>query len=62
MNNKSFAENINEILNSTMTLADKAQTLVKMGVTPYEAMCLAEASMRHHMGAQPFTFTFGVEM
>ena len=62
--NKTLAEQTNEVLKSRMSANKKAQALIKLGVTPYEAMVLAKASMP----ATPrtprikFAYTFGVEM
>lgn len=62
--NKSLNEQVNEILNSRMSAQKKAEAIVKIGVTPFEARILAHASMpvagttRLHR----FTYTFGVEI
>ena len=57
---KSLREQVQEILNKTeMTARQKAMALVKCGVTPYEAMALAQSSTPE---GRPFTFSFGVEI
>lgn len=56
----------NEILKSRISPAQKAQALVKIGVTPYEAMCLAQSWMpikkERKPRKAPFSYTFGVEI
>lgn len=63
---KSLTELTNEVLKSRMSANKKAQALVKLGVTPYEAMFLARTTMPaptpRTKRKQTFTFTFGVEM
>ena len=67
--NKSLTELTNEILTARMSANKKQAALVKLGVTPYEAMILARASMslptpRSTRTPRPaiFTYTFGVEI
>lgn len=58
---KSLSEQVNEIMNSRSSRKVKAEALVKLGVTPYEAMVLAQ----QHSCIEPrrrFTYTFGVEI
>ena len=57
--NKTLAEMTNEVLNSRLSANKKAAALVKIGVTPYEAMVLAHASMPRK---EAFTYSFGVEI
>ena len=52
----------NEILKSRISPNKKAEALVKLGVTPYEAMVLAHSSIPHVSRPRPFSFTFGVEI
>lgn len=62
---KSLTELTNEVLNSRMSAAKKAQALVKLGVTPYEAMVLARTFIPTTTPRTPrvaFSYTFGVEM
>lgn len=62
---KSLTEQTNEILKSRMSANKKAEALVKLGVTPYEAMFLAKASIPATTPRTPrsvFTYTFGVEI
>ena len=61
--NKTLTEQVNEILKSKASCLKKAEAIVKLGVTPFEAMCLAKSSMpapapRVHR----FAYTFGVEI
>lgn len=61
--NKTLAQQVKETLDARMSANKKAQALVKLGVTPYEAMCLAKASMPAPAPRAPrFFFTFGVEI
>jgi hypothetical protein len=66
--NKSLTELTNEILTARMSANKKQEALVKLGVTPYEAMVLARASMPlptprgHRTRPAIFTYTFGVEI
>ena len=64
---KTLNEQVNEVLNSRMSVNKKTKTLIKLGVTPYEAMFMARASMvvtprRPLAPRHTFTYTFGVEM
>lgn len=61
---KTLTEQTNEILKSRMSANKKAQALVKLGVTPYEAMILAKSSLTTADLRNPraFTYTFGVEI
>ena len=61
---KSLTEQTNEVLKSRMSVAKKREALIKLGVTPYEAMVLARTSIpaTATRTAQAFTFTFGVEI
>lgn len=62
-NKKSLTEQTNEILKSRMSAGKKAQALVKLGVTPYEAMVLAKSSLTvSDLSRRAFTYTFGVEI
>lgn len=63
--NKTLTEQTNEILKSRMSANKKAQALVKLGVTPFEAMFLARTSIpvtTPRTSSKKFTFTFGVEI
>lgn len=64
MTQKTLSEQVNEVLKSRMSADKKAQALVKLGTTPFEAMILAKASMPKmvHTPRRTFTYTFGVEM
>lgn len=65
MNTKSLSELINEVTtNNRMSKKAKFEAIVKLGVTPYEAMIIAEASMpiRTRVSRPTFSFTFGVEI
>lgn len=58
---KSLSEQVNEVLKSRMSRPKKQEAIVKLGVTPFEAMCL----VRSYMPAPrplPFSYTFGVEI
>ena len=62
---KSLTEQTNEVLKSRMSAKKKAQALVKLGVTPYEAMVLAQSSIpapTPRAARRTFTYTFGVEI
>lgn len=61
---KTLAEQTNEVLKSAMNTDEKARALVKLGVTPYEAMVIAEASFMPTTKAisDAFSYTFGVEI
>ena len=61
---KSLTEQTNEVLKSRMSANKKAQALVKLGVTPYEAMILAKSSLTTAELHSPraFAYTFGVEI
>ena len=65
---KSLAEQTNEILKARMSTNKKAEALVKLGITPYEAMVLAKSFIpvtpRRPQAPrqQVFTYTFGVEI
>ena len=61
---KSLTEQTNEVLKSRMSVAKKREALIKLGVTPYEAMVLARTLIpaTATRSAQAFTFTFGVEI
>lgn len=60
---KSLTEQTNDILKSRMSANKKAQALIKLGVTPYEAMVLARTTMPDlRKVGKPFSFTFGVEI
>lgn len=61
--NKTLNQQVNEIKNARMSANKKAEALVKLGVTPYEAMIIAHASMPAPTPRAPrFTYTFGVEI
>lgn len=61
--NKSLSEQVNDILKQRMSVNKKVELIVKLGVTPREALILARASMRTATArVQDFTFTFGVEI
>lgn len=64
MMTKNLNEQVNEVLKSRMTANKKAEALVKLGVTPYEAMFMARASMPPtvHSPRRVFSYTFGVEI
>lgn len=63
MNTKTLYEQTQDILKSRMSANKKAEALVKIGITPYEAMILARASMPAPAPRmRRFSFTFGVEM
>lgn len=65
MTTKTLAQQTNEILTARMSANKKRDALVKLGVTPYEAMILARASMPAPTPRVPrtiFTYTFGVEI
>lgn len=59
---KTLAESTNEVLKSRMSATAKAQALIKLGVTPYEAMVLAKSSIPVRAATQRFSYTFGVEI
>lgn len=63
---KSLTELTNEILTARMSANKKQEALIKLGVTPYEAMVLARATMPAPTPHSPrhaiFTYTFGVEI
>lgn len=60
---KSLTEQTNEVLKSRMSANKKAQALVKLGVTPYEAMILAKSSLTTtELHPRAFAYTFGVEI
>lgn len=61
-NSKTLSEMVKDIQMSKMTRNQKAQALVKIGVTPYEAMILARARMTAPAPAFTFEYTFGVEI
>ncbi|MGM9686565.1 MAG: amidoligase family protein [Bacteroidaceae bacterium] len=56
-----FAEQINDVVKSNLSVADKAQALIKLGLTKYEATHIA-TSWLPQTPEQPFFYTFGVEM
>lgn len=59
-NTKSLAEEVYEIrANKSMSVRQKAAAMVKLGVTPYEAMILAQIQVAPN---DIFTYTFGVEI
>ena len=58
---KTFSEQINDVVKSNMSVADKAQALIKLGLTRYEAQHIATSWLPQAPEA-PFFFTFGVEM
>lgn len=67
MTTKTLNEQVNEVLNSRMSVSKKTKTLISLGVTPYEALYMARASMvvtprRPQAPRHIFTYTFGVEM
>ena len=65
MTTKTLAEQASNVLKSRMSANKKAQALIKLGVTPYEAMYLAKASIlpaAPHTAHATFTYTFGVEI
>ena len=61
---KSLTELTNEVLNSRISTKKKAEALIKLGITPYEAMVLAHASMPlpTPRARRSFAYTFGVEI
>ena len=60
---KSLTEQTNDILKRRMSVTKKREALIKLGVTPYEAMILARTKLPVTAAATvDFTFTFGVEM
>mgnify|MGYP002868824150 CR=1 FL=1 len=58
---RTFADEINDVVKSNMSVANKAQALIKLGLTKYEARHIA-ASWLPQAPEAPFFFTFGVEM
>lgn len=62
---KTLSEQVQDILKKRISAKAKAEAIVKLGVTPWEAMCLARSSMPAPTPRTPrhiFTYTFGVEM
>ena len=67
MTTKTLNEQVNEVLNSRMSVSKKTKTLISLGLTQHEALYMARASMvikpRRPMAPRHvFTYTFGVEM
>lgn len=61
--NTTLAQQVNAVLKSRTSCQKKADLLVKLGVTPFEAMVLAKsATMPSRPRVEHFNFTFGVEI
>ena len=57
---KTLAQQVNEVLKSSMNTEKKRIELIKLGITPYEAQCMATLVLNEP--SDKFTFTFGVEI
>ena len=57
---KTLAQQVNEVLKSKMDKESKRLELIKLGITPYEAQCMATLVLSEP--SDKFTFTFGVEI
>ena len=58
---KTLATQVNEILKSDLNAEAKRIELIKLGITPYEAQCMATLVIAD-TPTSTFTYTFGVEI